>query len=321
MPAPVRHIAHGRWRDVLPALGIPEHHLTGRHCPCPVCGGTDRFRFDDKRGNGTWICSQCGAGDGVQLVMAVNGWSFAKSAKEVEAVLGGQVVSRPTEVAQVHERPLRSTEEAIRASWAFWEASADLSEGDPAWRYLRSRGVPYREDWHRHFLRYHPRANYIEAGEVEQLPALLAAVSAPNGEGVNILRTYLTRHGRKAPVRAPRKLMAGSFPAGSAARLGPVAPVMGIAEGLETAMSAAILYRLPVWSALNTAGLKRWMPPAETKEVHVFGDNDENHAGQAAAYELADRLKARGLTVRVHLPANAGEDWNDVLLRDQRRTA
>ena len=35
---------------------------------CPMCGGKDRFRFDDKGGRGTWICSQCGAGDEIELV-------------------------------------------------------------------------------------------------------------------------------------------------------------------------------------------------------------------------------------------------------------
>jgi autotransporter-associated beta strand protein len=29
--------------------------LSGRHVPCPFCGGRDRFRFDDKNGAGTWI--------------------------------------------------------------------------------------------------------------------------------------------------------------------------------------------------------------------------------------------------------------------------
>ena len=51
-----------------PSLGVPAKALTNRHGPCPVCGGKDRFRFDDKGGRGTWICSTCGAGDGIELV-------------------------------------------------------------------------------------------------------------------------------------------------------------------------------------------------------------------------------------------------------------
>lgn len=63
--ATVSH-ALGHWPRILPALGIQV--LKNRHQPCPVCGGSDRFRFDDREGRGTWYCNQCGAGDGLKLV-------------------------------------------------------------------------------------------------------------------------------------------------------------------------------------------------------------------------------------------------------------
>jgi hypothetical protein len=63
----------GNWHAVLTALGISAQLLDGRHHPCPGCGGTDRFRFDDKEGRGTWICSQGGgaplAGDALDLLV------------------------------------------------------------------------------------------------------------------------------------------------------------------------------------------------------------------------------------------------------------
>ncbi|MCW9817645.1 primase-helicase zinc-binding domain-containing protein [Escherichia coli] len=43
--ATVSH-ALGHWPRILPALGIQV--LKNRHQPCPVCGGSDRFRFDDR---------------------------------------------------------------------------------------------------------------------------------------------------------------------------------------------------------------------------------------------------------------------------------
>ncbi|WP_308538738.1 primase-helicase zinc-binding domain-containing protein, partial [uncultured Pantoea sp.] len=54
--------ARGQWPRILPALGVKV--VKNRHAACPVCGGKDRFRFDDKEGRGTWFCNQCGAGDG-----------------------------------------------------------------------------------------------------------------------------------------------------------------------------------------------------------------------------------------------------------------
>ncbi|EKR8964141.1 DNA primase, partial [Salmonella enterica] len=43
--------ACGHWPNILPALGVKV--IKNRHQACPVCGGSDRFRFDDKEGRGT----------------------------------------------------------------------------------------------------------------------------------------------------------------------------------------------------------------------------------------------------------------------------
>jgi putative DNA primase/helicase len=309
MDGGVRDQARGRWRDILPALGISAAALTGKHGPCPICGGKDRFRFDDKLGNGTWFCSHCRAGDGVQLVMKIHGWSFAQAAKEIETMLG-TVQPEPRPTAHVYSKPEKSDDEGIRRCWQLWRDTRLITEGDPAWLYLRNRRVPYQPVFRDH-LRYHPRLNYVEDGVTAQMPALLAAVADVNGSGVNILRTYLTPFGQKASIASPRKLMASSLPPGSAVRLMPPAEIMGIAEGIETAIAAARLFRMPVWSAINSGGLKRWEPPPMAREIHVFGDNDENHAGQTAAYALANRLTDIGFTVQVHIPTRAGRDWND----------
>lgn len=59
--------AQGQWPSILISLGASQSHLNGKHGPCPFCGGTDRFRFDDKDGTGSFICSQCDppSGDGM----------------------------------------------------------------------------------------------------------------------------------------------------------------------------------------------------------------------------------------------------------------
>ncbi|MDB9703750.1 AAA family ATPase [Rhodospirillales bacterium] len=68
------HLRHdGNWSAVLVSQGIDLKVLDGKHHPCPGCGGKDRFRFDDKDGRGTWICSQGGgqpiAGDALELLV------------------------------------------------------------------------------------------------------------------------------------------------------------------------------------------------------------------------------------------------------------
>ncbi|NUE96310.1 DNA primase [Gilliamella sp. ESL0232] len=55
-----------KWDYIFQSLGIEVGN--GKHCPCPVCGGKDRFRFDNQNGRGTYICNQCGSGDGLELI-------------------------------------------------------------------------------------------------------------------------------------------------------------------------------------------------------------------------------------------------------------
>jgi len=68
--------ARHRWREILPQLGIETRFLTNKHGPCPLCGGKDRFRFDDRHGDGDYFCNQCGPGVGLILVQKKNGWDF-----------------------------------------------------------------------------------------------------------------------------------------------------------------------------------------------------------------------------------------------------
>lgn len=66
--------ATGMWPSILGRLGVDQSYLSGKHSPCPGCGGKDRFRFDDQDGRGTWLCSGGGdfqSGDGVALVAHV----------------------------------------------------------------------------------------------------------------------------------------------------------------------------------------------------------------------------------------------------------
>ena len=91
--------ANGRWPQVFTSLGIdtPKH---GRHGPCPVCGGKDRFRFDNKEGRGTWFCNQCDtrAGDGLSLVANVTQLTLSEAAKQVAGTLGLELGKLSVEV-------------------------------------------------------------------------------------------------------------------------------------------------------------------------------------------------------------------------------
>src|SRR3546814_167239 len=80
--------AKGKWRGILRQFGLPETALRNKHGPCPMCGGADRFRWDNKEGAGTFICSQCGAGNGMDLAMKFTGMPFGDVAAQIDSILG-----------------------------------------------------------------------------------------------------------------------------------------------------------------------------------------------------------------------------------------
>lgn len=298
-----RDAAIGRWRGILSAFGIDPAHLTGKHTACPVCGGKDRFRFDDKDGRGTFYCSGCGAGDGFQLIERITGWTFADTAREIERIVG-----------MVPAQQLASTAtdaEKLSRLRRIWSESRELRAGDDVVRYLSSRSITLALPCQA--LRLHPNLPYRDPdGPVRHFPAMLARVSSPGGTSVSIHRTYLL-DGKKAPTPSPRKLMPGLSLKGAAIRLQPATHRLGVAEGIETALAAAQLFHVPVWSCISANGLESFEPPPGVAEVQIFGDADRSGTGQAAAWALAKRLTAARLAVEVQIPPAPGTDWADYL--------
>lgn len=92
----ITDLANGHWPAILGALaGLTSEQLTDKHQPCPLCGGKDRYRFDDQDGNGSWYCNKCGgrdsnggAGSGMDLLMRRTGWTFQEAAQRIEQHLG-----------------------------------------------------------------------------------------------------------------------------------------------------------------------------------------------------------------------------------------
>jgi putative DNA primase/helicase len=302
---PTIEAARGRWRGILPIFGVPAKHLDGKHHPCPLCGGKDRWRFIDTGGNGTYVCNQCGGGTGLQLVQKLKGWDFKTAAREIDKI-----------VANVPVTPQRSpvAEKDVK-DWLnkLWGESAPITAADPAGIWLAHRcGVTSPPSC----LRFHPEATYkFDDGSKRTLPAMIAKIVAPDGSPTSLHRTFLRPDGlAKADVPEPRRLMPREIAKGSAVRLMPHGDELGIGEGIESSFAASALFRVPVWAALNAVLMELWQPPADVRRIHIFGDSDSNFRGQAAAYRLANRLASQrdAPEVWVHLPEGIDRDWRDI---------
>ena len=151
---PLKDRAAGRWPGILAALGVPSSALRNRHGPCPIpgCGGKDRFRFDDKGGRGTWICSKCGAGDGIELVKRIHGVEFKEAARLIEQHIGAAPIVR---------NPQRSDAKTREEIVALWKRSSPITLDDPAGKYLHARlGLTEFPD----VLRYAADERYCDYG-------------------------------------------------------------------------------------------------------------------------------------------------------------
>lgn len=84
-------LARGRWAEIFNRLGYTlSTAAPHEHGACPMCGGVDRFRFDNQNGDGSFICSQGGqgeiAGDGFTL-LEHGGYSAADALQAVNHAL------------------------------------------------------------------------------------------------------------------------------------------------------------------------------------------------------------------------------------------
>ncbi|WP_171406526.1 primase-helicase zinc-binding domain-containing protein [Acinetobacter cumulans] len=121
----IKRAAEGKWMDLIfPRFGIDVQWK--KKTPCPACGGRDRFRFDDKNGNGDYYCQHCQGGDGLDLIGKCTHLSFPEVVKEVGAILGLDDSSKITDAdrekwrkeREYREKEQRELEQKMRENIA-----------------------------------------------------------------------------------------------------------------------------------------------------------------------------------------------------------
>lgn len=309
-----------RWPAVLEQLGIAPQFLVNRHGPCPACGGSDRYRFDNRNGRGGFFCNGCGAGDGFSLLQRVYGWDFRTARDRVLEAAGMQgSVSQVALPAQRSAAPASTVARPPARCRRMHAETCRLEDCPDAIGYLDSRGLwPAAAET---TLRAHASVEYYDAGRrVDRFPALIANVTDAAGELVTLHTTYLA-NGQKLASHEPRKILSPMVGRQSCAvRLYPISGgSLGIAEGLETSIAAAMLHEMPVWAALNTSLLQKFTPPAGIERLVIFADRDL--PGMTAAAALLERLQGGRVRVEIKTPPAPAKDWNDILLNNEMEAA
>lgn len=105
-----------------------------------------------------------------------------------------------------------------------------------------------------------------------------------------------------------------NFSGSVAIRMFPVSTTLGVAEGIETALSCKQTYGCNTWSTLNAGFLRKFRVPAGVKHLIIFADTDPNGAGLAAAFECGHRNMLHSNEVElVSIRWPERGDFNDML--------
>lgn len=311
---------------------------------CPFHGESrPSFHCEDRKGR--YHCFGCGAsGDHFRFFMELDGVSFVRAVEMVADLAGVRVPGAREETpAEKQGRARREQQRAERyrqreeSDRRERERKADTvrsiwAEGKPLAGtlgevYLNSRSI-FMDEW-QPSLRYHPSLwlapseDHAHGGRKH--PGVMGGVQSKDRKLIAIWRILLGPDGRALTDNAGKKIKLGFGPAaGGAVRLGPVGPLLRLAEGIETAFGVGKLTRgtAPVWATLSTSGMKGFDIPEGVQRLEIYADGDRHRLnkrtgevtdppGIIAAKELQSRAKAQGVEAVV-FPSPEPDDWLDV---------
>lgn len=324
--------AQGQWPYILERLGIDSSYLKNKHGPCPICGGKDRFRFNNKAGTGSFYCNHCGAGYAIKLLLLVHQWDFRKAIDEVAKILNistGSYSADPIHISKHLERAFEGSglielanenvQKQRKKLKETWDQALFVSSNDPVFRYLKARGVLLNDI--PNVLRFHPKLGYYDTDHVfiGNFPAMLALVQNEKNELITLHRTYLGDD-CKADIKNPKKLMSAIYEGatrGAAIKLyKPINGKLALAEGIETALAFHTATQIPVWATVSATGMESIIIPDDVTEVIIAIDNDVNRREQTAASKLSKRLLSEGRIVTRLMPSTVGYDFADLLAEE-----
>lgn len=283
----------GKWGKIFEYYDLPpitgKNHYKGE---CPICRRKGKLRIDDKEGSGSWICV-CGSGNGWKLLIESTGKDFKTLAREIDQHFGNTYEKKQ---ATPEKQSSRLDSALARVN------SAGKVKGTHVEEYLQSRGI----------------FELPRKGVLFSNGNMYAIATDQLRKPVYSHETFLDG-GKKAAVDTQKKMLAlvkdTEFIDSVAIRMFEPASTLGIAEGIETALSCRQIYKCSIWSTLNSGFMKKFRAPAGVNHLMIFADNDKNGTGLAAAFECGNRniLSKNDVSkVTIRWPGDV-EDFNDML--------
>jgi hypothetical protein len=212
-------------------------------CPCPNHGKGRGDRFPS--------LSVADGDDGRLLLRCFAGCEFADTLEELKhrGLVDGNLAV-PTKNRRITLcRPAEINPDV--GALTIWQAAVEAQE-TAVDEYLNRRGIYLRPPMLRCRLDHR---------------SMVAGVQAPDGKIIAIQQTWLTNDGENASAK---RLTTGNLGSG-AVRLGAAGRSMGIAEGVETALSAMQMAGMTVWASLGASRLHNVELPPEVEIASCSG--------------------------------------------------
>jgi hypothetical protein len=288
-----------RAADIAAALGAAHRSGIWWRVRCPVHGSlglTLALRDGDRA-----LIAKCFAGCDPHDILAELRRRGMIAARADEARPAPPIIRRDNH-ADVAGR--------IAMARRLWVAAQE-ARGTPVAAYLTARGITVPSP---PSLRYAPS---LRRPDGTNGPAMVAVVEHVENGMVGVHRTWLETD-RAGIWRRQHRASLGPI-GGGAVRLGTLRldrPLI-LAEGIESALAAAEITKLPAWAALSAGGITRLILPAEAQDIVIAADRDPRGTGEAAARRAAILWVREGRRVRIIVPDRIGSDPND-LLREMR---
>jgi hypothetical protein len=225
---------------------------------CPLCGASQgkksggAFSVDPKaKAFKCWACGE--GGDAVRLEHMLRSTPSETMRDAAERIAGKAPLAasaRPVQRPAPAARP-DDDQWVARLAVSLWK-DAGPARGTPVEVYLKARGIagyPLAKALDQ--LRFHPAAYHGGGGrDAVRLPAMVGLVRSPIGATGGVHVTYLAPDGRAKTHRTPAKRMWGpqareGLPGGVWLTHPLAEGPLIVAEGIESALSAAVLQGRP----------------------------------------------------------------------------
>ena len=291
--AAVKAAAQGQWREILTANGIklPEPK---KHGPCPICGGKDRFRLEERKAEkaarGVWVCSHCDCkgGDGLSLYQQATGQSMSAAIRSLAGYLGLSGQMTPADHARIEkqrQKAAKDAEQQRQKEARQREAAAALAQR------MEVEAVPCMAEQVPYLARKGFAGFVVEvlAHDYDHHKAGSLLIVLFNIDGVTTSAEIIDSEGRKMAL-------AGGQKKGSAAYIEPLGDSLpenaahcGVVEGYATGLSVRAISggSWPVFCGMSKAGLAdaariaRYNCPAA--QIVICGDVGAEAEAEAAA--------------------------------------